>query len=561
MSFDPDSFDPESFDPESFDPESFDPESFDPDSKQPDLDLYTVRVPPERQDLERERVRELLQSDDYFDPFALPFNPRADELSSDYGFYPVDLSQPAAPAALSGSQYQPEIPRQASVASSVAQKSIKKRKTNELSSVSAPAPAASSSSRQQQQPHTVLSSASSLHATSSSSGPLLSLHAPAPAAITTPAHNFNLNDMVYYNGVKYQITGVSDTSDTKIYTLQSLDSSRKVVVSGNSELKLDDTPESYAGQIGSLPSASSDLYGTPSAVVADERMHQCDEPGCLKYYAARSSLLRHKQAHTGVNIYKCEICKREFKQKHNLTIHMKIHQKPQTQQVPRVSSLAATVASPSLLVPLNLLEGKERDIELKKAAQKKAQEEREAQEIADQEARTLVANQKKAKKEHRCPHCSYAATQMGHLTTHVRTHTGEQPFECSVCNMRFTDKSNLRPHMLTHTGEKPFECSVCNMRFTQQAHLDRHMLRHTGERPFKCTRCKYAARQKIDLDKHERRHTGEQPYKCPQCSFKAGYSYKLKEHMQTEHPKPGAQPGAQSGGYQFMHSIYFNHCF
>ena len=333
----------------SFDPDSFDPESFDPDSKQPDLDLYTVPVPPERQDLERERVRELLQSDDYFDPFARPFNPRADELSSDYGFYPVDLSQPAAPTALSGSQYQPEIPRQ--------QASV-----------------ASSSSRQQQQPHTVLSSASSLPATSSSSGPLLSLHAPAPAAITTPAHNFNLNDMVYYNGVKYQITGVSDTSDTKIYTLQSLNSSQQVFVIGNSELKLDDTPESYAGQIGSLPSASSDLYGTPSAVVADVRMHQCDEPGCLKYYAARSSLLRHIREHSGDRQYKCQFCGKSFSQNNN-------------------------------------------------------------------------------------------------LTRHVRIHTGEQPFECSVCNMRFTDKSNFRRHMLMN------------------------------------------------------------------------------------------HPGAQPGGYQFMHSIYFNHCF
>jgi hypothetical protein len=104
-------------------------------------------------------------------------------------------------AATSGSQHQPEIQRQQASfaassapqkassaqqkASSVAQESIKKRKTNELSSVSA----ASSSSRSRSRPLSSLPSPATAAATSSSSrsGPLSSLPsaAAAPAAATS----------------------------------------------------------------------------------------------------------------------------------------------------------------------------------------------------------------------------------------------------------------------------------------------------------------------------------------------------------------------------------------
>jgi KRAB domain-containing zinc finger protein len=34
--------------------------------------------------------------------------------------------------------------------------------------------------------------------------------------------------------------------------------------------------------------------------------------------------------------------------------------------------------------------------------------------------------------------CNAAFTVLGHLSQHMRTHTGERPYECDVCNAAFT---------------------------------------------------------------------------------------------------------------------------
>ena len=47
----------------------------------------------------------------------------------------------------------------------------------------------------------------------------------------------------------------------------------------------------------------------------------------------------------------------------------------------------------------------------------------------------------------RCTACDYRCKQRGHITQHVRIHTGQKPFKCLFCDARSCRRANINKHM------------------------------------------------------------------------------------------------------------------
>ncbi|XP_070623302.1 gastrula zinc finger protein XlCGF57.1-like isoform X2 [Erythrolamprus reginae] len=120
------------------------------------------------------------------------------------------------------------------------------------------------------------------------------------------------------------------------------------------------------------------------------------------------------------------------------------------------------------------------------------------------------------------------------LMQQLRATSGpRKPFGCAQCEKSFNRQHDLRKHRATHVTERPFACSVCGNRFRLKQTLMSHLMVHDGQRHFSCTQCGKCFRQKQHVKTHRQVHTGEKPFSCTTCGKRYVQKQALINHLRV----------------------------
>ncbi|XP_075560460.1 uncharacterized protein LOC142592732 isoform X2 [Dermacentor variabilis] len=192
-------------------------------------------------------------------------------------------------------------------------------------------------------------------------------------------------------------------------------------------------------------------------------------------------------------------------------------------------------------------------------------------------SRSKRRNQVKTQK---CPFCSKAFCKNFDLQQHIRSHTGEKPFQCVICGRGFAQKSNVKKHMQTHkvwpnglsctlpaqlvsdgsqssvddpnskddnAGTKKvittddvalansYSCPFCSFVGKTYFELKSHLTFHKQEKVFKCIvgKCGETFTELDSFLSHAKSHESNMMYRCGHCPRTLASLYELNVHQLT----------------------------
>ena len=88
------------------------------------------------------------------------------------------------------------------------------------------------------------------------------------------------------------------------------------------------------------------------------------------------------------------------------------------------------------------------------------------------------------KQQFACDLCAAIFSLKQDIKCHIDVHTGlgsykdhsriDRPYKCDICSYTCIERGHLTQHVRTHSGEKPYMCEICLAACSRKEHLKKH---------------------------------------------------------------------------------------